>query len=322
MHALRIGSLSTAVLIGSVLALLLGALPITVNADVAGKSPLTLENPADGIYVHRGAMATTAPENGGDIANIGFIVGSRCVAIIDTGGTRAIGAALLAALRKRTDKPVCYVIHTHVHPDHSFGDAAFVGDATVFVAHARFPAALAARREGYRQALDRLLGVQAAGSEIAMPTLLVEGERQLDLGDRVISLKAWPTAHTNQDLTVFDLRTKTLWTGDLLFAGHVPVVDGKAIGWLAAIDALIALNAAHVIPGHGTPLRDAATAFADQRRYLQVLVSECRLALRDGVTLATAVNAVGSVEKERWLLFEDYHRRNVTAVYTELEWEN
>ena len=69
-------------------------------------------------------------------------------------------------------------------------------------------------------------------------------------------------------------------------------------------------------------MRDATTAFADQRRYLQVLVSECRQALRDGVTLAAAVDVIGSVEKDRWRLFEDYHRRNVTAVYTELEWEN
>ncbi|MBA4285740.1 MAG: MBL fold metallo-hydrolase [Xanthomonadaceae bacterium] len=303
-------------------AALLGALCLSAGSAIAGPPQLPLEQAADGIFVHRGAIATTGPDNGGDIANIGFIVGSRCVAVIDSGGTRTIGAALLAALRQRTDKPVCYVIHTHVHPDHGFGDAAFTDPGTVFVAHAEFPVALAARRDGYRRALDRLLGEQAAGSGIAVPTVLVDGEQQLDLGDRPLRLRAWPTAHTHQDLTVFDQRTRTLWTGDLLFVDHVPVVDGKAIGWLTAIDALLAIKADHLIPGHGPVPRDPASAFAAQRRYLQVLVSECRRAVQQGQTLTGAIDTVGLGEHDHWQLFDDYHRRNVTAVYTEVEWEN
>lgn len=286
--------------------------------------PLTLESPAPGIHVHRGTQAETSPANGGDIANIGFIVGGRCVAVIDTGGTRAIGAALLAAIRRTTDKPVCAVINTHVHPDHSYGDSAFVDadPGLQFIAHAEFAPALAARREHFRAGLERTLGTAAAGSEIAVPTRTISGEQTLDLGDRLLRLKAWPTAHTNHDLTVFDEQTGTLWTGDLLFIERIPVVDGKVLGWLAAIDALLALKPARVVPGHGPLDRSPAAAFGAERDYLQALVTSCRAALRDGVSLVDAVRTVGRSGMDSWLLADQYHARNITTVYTELEWED
>ncbi len=62
-----------------------------------------------------------------------------------------------------------------------------------------------------------VLGEAFAGSEIVKPTLLVKDTLELDLGSRVLQLKAWTPAHTNTDLTVFDTASQTLWTGDLLF---------------------------------------------------------------------------------------------------------
>lgn len=79
---------------------------------------------------------------------------------------------------------MCYVINTHVHPDHIFGNAAFASDAPVCVGHDRLPAAMAARGRNYVHALERDLGEQAAGSEVLPPTLTVRGTLELDLGDR------------------------------------------------------------------------------------------------------------------------------------------
>src|SRR5271168_1208632 len=88
---------------------------------------------ASGVYVHRGAQLPLDAPGHDDIANIGFVVGSRCVAVIDTGGSVRVGRGLRAAIRRRTSLPICYVINTHVHVDHVLGNFAFVSDRPSFV---------------------------------------------------------------------------------------------------------------------------------------------------------------------------------------------
>ncbi|HEV2979205.1 MAG TPA: MBL fold metallo-hydrolase, partial [Casimicrobiaceae bacterium] len=161
-------------------------------------------NPAPGVYVHYGAQAEMTAANAGDIANLGFVVGTTCVAVIDTGGTYAVGRALRAVIRRITSLPVCYVINTHVHPDHVFGNQAFVEDRPEFVGHARLAEALRRRGPNYLRALLRDVGDAAQGSTIVLPTMAVADVQWLDLGGRSLKLRAWPTAHTDTDLTVFD----------------------------------------------------------------------------------------------------------------------
>lgn len=298
------------------------AAPADSPASAAGG--LTLERAADGVYVHRGAQADSSKANGGDIANIGFIVGQRCIAVIDTGGSGAIGAALLAAVRRTSTKPICYVINTHVHPDHAFGDGAFVASNPQFVAHENFPAALAARRDGYLNSLRATLAAAAAGSEIITPTRQVAaGETlTLDLGDRIIQVQAWPTAHTDHDVTVFDEATRTLWTGDLLFIERIPVIDGKVLGWVKVIDQLRDLKPDRLIPGHGPINQPFEQAFESETNYLHKVITKMRSSIKIGTTLSEAVDSdSNSDERAHWLLFDNYHRRNLTAAYTELEWE-
>ncbi len=276
---------------------------------------------AAGVYVHRGAQADAGPANRGAIANIGFIVGSRCVAVIDSGGSPAVGRALRNSIRQATPLPVCFVVNTHGHPDHIFGNVAFRADRPEFVGHAKLAAAMGARGRVYLAALERALGADAAGAEIIAPTRTVERDAMLDLGARNLRLRAWPTAHTDHDLTVFDERTGTLWLSDLLFVERIPVVDGSLPGWLKVLSELKAMPARQVVPGHGSVASDWPGAAAEQERYLHRLLADTRSALRARKTLQEAVDSVGGAERNRWLLFDAYHRRNVTAAFAELEWE-
>ena len=154
------------------------------------RHPLAVQQIAAGDYVHFGQVAMTTPDNAGDIANLGIIVGQDAVAVVDTGGSVSVGQRLLLAVRRITDKPIRYVINTHEHPDHVFGNAAF-GPGVTFVGHHNLPAELAERGTYYLRSFRDQLGAAAiAAVKIIPPTLLVDNET--DAGPR----RPAPAAHS------------------------------------------------------------------------------------------------------------------------------
>ena len=303
-------------------ALILSALTMlaTATASLAQQQDLPVNSIADGVFVHNGQTAQMTRENDGAIANVGFIIGEDAVAVIDTGGSLREGRQLMAAIRARTGKPIRYVINTHGHPDHVFGNGAFVQDGTTFVGHTNLPRTLAARGKFYLDAFRRTMGDELIDEiRIVPPTLLVSGTLNLDLGARALVLRAWPAAHSDCDLTVFDKKTGTLFAGDLVFLAHTPVLDGSIRGWLGAISELGALPAQRVVPGHG-PVSGWPAALAEERRYLETLASDVRRLVTSGKPIAAAATAASS-ERSRWELFDDFNTRNATAAFSEIEWE-
>jgi quinoprotein relay system zinc metallohydrolase 2 len=294
---------------------------LRAQAALLHDRPLDIAEIAPGLHVTQGVQTEATPANLGAIANIGFIIGRERVAVIDSGGCRLWGERLREAVRQRTDLPISHLILTHMHPDHIFGAAAFLPEKPEIIGHRNLPAALARRAQHYAHRLDEALGDLAAGSVIVPPTRLVAASDQIDLGGRVLELQAHGPAHTDNDLSLFDRSTGTLWAGDLVFMERVPSLDGSLLGWLKEMEALGRVRAKRVVPGHGPRVAGWPDAQAPQQRYLGLLRDEIRAVLRSGGTMEQAIATVGKSEASRWLLFDDYNAGNVTAAFHELEWE-
>lgn len=276
---------------------------------------------APGVYLFPGRNAVWDAAHG-RVANTGFILGSRCAAVIDSGGSPQHGRDLLAALRAVSPLPVCWLVNTHVHPDHVMGNGVFAtangGRPPQIVGHLKLAAALAARGPYYLRALQRE-GATDVPERIAPPTLAVADRMELDLGGRTLQLRAWPTAHTDDDLTVLDEASGTLWLGDLAFDGHLPVLDGRLLGWQQVLQDLGKESGVRrAVPGHGRVMDHWPADLQPTAAYLADLRREVEAALGKGLSLTETLEATRL--PGQWQLAPDFHRRNLTTAYAELEW--
>ena len=200
--------------------------------------------------------------------------------------------------------------------------------APEFVAHDSFANANANRFKTFNIRLLELLGIEEPFKPFKISKNIID-DAYIDLGDRKLFLKAWKTSHTNNDLTVFDISSGTLWTGDLLFVDHIPVIDGNLNGWIEVTNELQQRKntgskqalVKTVVPGHGPIQVDSIIAFNKQKEYLQKLRILVRKAIKENVNISVAVLEISEKLKSDWKLSELFNKRNVTASYAELEWE-
>jgi hypothetical protein len=213
--------------------------PRRITISHAQPQELKVSEIAPGLFAHHGLTALMTRGNNGAIANVGFVIGDSGVAVIGTGGSvregrsdtsstrTAIRIMSLGTQRSWAMEPCSSVTRTCRAPSPRAGNSLY----------------------RYIDAFRRIMGDQLIEVRLVPPTLLVEGSIKLDLGSRTLTLQAWPTAHSDNDLTVFDEQTKTLFAGDLVFLSHIPVLDGSIRGWPGVIEELGTLSARPVIPG-------------------------------------------------------------------------
>ncbi len=270
---------------------------------------------ADGVYALIGKTENFSRENGGNIVNTGFIVGDDGVIVIDAGPSKAYGEQQRAAIAKLTAKPVVQVLLTHAHPDHVLGLQAYAG-----LPVATLPATTAALTQSGDALLGnlyRLVGDAMLGTELRLPNA-VAAEGAATIAGRELRLIA-ASGHTDGDLMVFDVATKTLFAGDLVFFQRSPTTPNADIPtWLATLDTIDALDFAMLIPGHGGVLRDHA-GIAQTRDYLQWLRDSLQGAARRGLDMPEVLQ-LSLPERFRPLaVLKTEYERSVSHLYPAYE---
>ena len=293
----------------------------------AANTPLNCESIEAAVEVQNGVFVR--PGNNGiifedkNIANIGFIVGEEAIAVIDTGGSINEGRQLICQIRKVSNLPIRYVINTHVHPDHTLGNGAFDDPSITFIGHNNLAHAMGVLSKTYLRRYNENTGENISDDSIIIPQTKVTDELEIDLGNRPLTIIATQRAHTNNDLLVHDKKTETLWLSDLLFHKHIPVIgkSGSVTGWLDVIKKLKSKPIKNVIPGHGPLKINWDEAANDQIRYLTQLRDDIRTNISTDADLTEAMESIGLNEATKWQMFSHYHKRNISYIFAELEWE-
>ena len=284
---------------------------------------LTPEQIADGVYVFWGRQEPLTRENGGNIANTGFIVGNKSVLVLDTGPTQLYAEEMIAAIRTVTNLPIRHAIVTHHHPDHAFGIQSFKKDNTNVYMHPESRSLLANEGPILLGFLETLIGASwINGTKIDRPTHLMRVEKSIDVGGRIIKILPFASGHTPGDLVVYDQETRTLFAGDLVFHGRAATVPHANISiWLDHLDVLIELGWDKIVPGHG-PIVTDQIPFEELRSYLYFLEQTATESVERGDTLAETLQTEIPAPFNQLATVKAEFQRSITSLFRKLEAED
>ncbi len=233
--------------------------------------------------------------------NITVQVGKEGVLVVDT-GLANMSDKVAAAIRKLSDGPIRYVINTHVHADHTGGNAKIAGmgstivggNVTGDIADAGKGAAVIAQET----LLDRMSmkdGNQAAFPQAAWPTDTFTDEKDLFFDGEGIQVIHQPAAHTDGDSFVFFRRSDVVSAGDIFrhhrLSDHRSGAGRKLAGHYRRLNRLIALTipagkqegGTMVIPGHGRLCDQADVVFYQEM--VTILRDRIQAMIKQGMTL-------------------------------------
>jgi glyoxylase-like metal-dependent hydrolase (beta-lactamase superfamily II) len=214
-------------------------------------------NPDSAPELHEvapGVYAYVQPDGGWMINNTGFVTtGDAGPVLIDTTSTESRNRALLARIAEIAGAtPPHALINTHHHGDHTYGNW-LLPSTTPIIGHVHCRTDVLAA--GFLAA-ELFTGPDYGHQEIRPPDVTFTARMTLHLGDRPVELLHVGPAHTRSDVVVWFPDDRVVFCGDLVFNGGQPfLLEGSVTGYPQALDAIRALDAETLVPGHGPPCR-------------------------------------------------------------------
>lgn len=202
-------------------------------------------------------------------ANAGIIIGRDGIAVVDTLMSSKNALMFINDIRAISDKPIKYVINTHHHMDHTFGNAEFGKLGAVIISQSNDKKNMEDYGETELNNFQNfgLTESDIEGTTLAYPALSFSDRMELDLGDQKVVLIYPGPSHTSGSILVYLPAQKILFTGDILFTNYHPfLAEGDINGWVKALDFMMTLDIAAIIPGHG-PI-STKNDMKDMKKYL------------------------------------------------------
>lgn len=277
---------------------------------------------APNVYAFIGDTGMRTYENEGMNANAGFIVTSAGVVVVDSGSSFQVAKAMHAAIRKVTRQPVKFVINTGGQDHRWLGNGYFKSLGAEIIASSKARADMEERSGMELEALQPTLREKLAGTEAGYPTRVFDKAETLRLGSEEIQILFFGGGHTPGDSVVWLPKSRTLFSGDLVFVDRLLGVlpFGNTKDWLVSFAAIENLAPKAIVPGHGQ-VCDLNRARKDTRDYLVLLRAHMKQALDQSMDLQTAISSLDQSAFKYLRHYELLSGGNASRTYLEMETE-
>ena len=206
----------------------------------------------DGVYSYAD-VKNGAPSNSFG-ANAGIIIGKKGIVVVDTLISSKEAQRFIKDIRAVSPKPFRYVVNTHSHLDHTFGNLDFRRLGAVIISQEKCKENMEKNSETVLKnaAQYGLTESDLKGTEIMYPSLTFSDRMTIELGDRKVELIYPGPSHTSDSILVYVPDKKVLFAGDVLFTGYHPfIADGDIEGWIKVLDYILTMDVEKIVPGHG-----------------------------------------------------------------------
>lgn len=268
-----------------------------------------------------------APSKGnqGFRMNLGFVVGTEAVAVIDSGYSPAMAQEMLQQIRKITPLPVRYVINTNSQPHRFMGNDVFRQEGVSILAATEAAERMQNEAAGFTATVSRVLELSEPVPAPRPPDRLISagGNETLDLGgDVTLAVEHFGRTHTRGSLVVRVAPDEVVYTGDILCSGRLLSVlpDSNVGEWVKAAEKLRTVKAALYVPGHGNP-GPLADFEQPTYAYLNALLAHMNQAIDNGTDISEAMNSFDDSAWKALANFEELSGRNASLTFLEREAE-
>jgi glyoxylase-like metal-dependent hydrolase (beta-lactamase superfamily II) len=308
------------------LALLLLFVPLYCQAWVLpGLGDYRFEAVTDGVYIMHGPLQEPNKQNQGFMNNPGIVVSDQGVILVDPGGTYQVGKQVLAEIKKITAKPVLAVFNSHIHGDHWLANQA-VKEAypqALIYAH---PKMIAQAKSGvgkdWINIMQRLTEGASKGTQVVAPDKAVQQGDEIVVAGQRFKIHTFDPAHTDTDVLVEHVNSKTLFMGDNSFNQRMARFDSSSNmhGAIKVLNYVQTLDIKTFIPGHGKSgdFNSAAKPFLNYLTGLQRIVKEgLEQDLEDYEIKAVAAKQLQAYKD--WHGFDEQFGKHVFKMYLEIQ---
>lgn len=281
------------------------------------------------VYYFQGEAGMASTSNQGFMSNAGFVVTDDGVVVFDSLGSPALGAAMITAIRQITPVPIKRVIVSHYHADHIYGLQAFQAIGAEIWAHRNGQAylgsdvavaRLAERRVSLFPWVDDKTRVIAADKWLDFSSHKVI---RFTLGGIRFQLIDVSGAHSDEDIMMFVENDSVLFAGDLYFTGRIPFVgNANSRVWLIALDHMLEVKPAIVVPGHGAKSINPAADLFLTKDYLTYLRKVMGAAVNDMTSFEEAYAQTDWSTFASYPAFAQANRLNAYGTYILMEQES